>query len=101
MLFRTTFRLALLSAIASFPSLCAAQNEPSAGTTPARANFTTCAKPAWPKEALRKEQSGTVQLAFLIGADGAVKDSRVEKSSGFPLLDEAAQTRIMRCRFQP
>ncbi|WP_229413502.1 energy transducer TonB [Massilia violaceinigra] len=60
-----------------------------------------CAKPEYPKAALREEQEGTVTLAFLIGGDGAVKDSRIIKSSGFLLLDIAAQDGIGRCTFKP
>lgn len=68
---------------------------------PAVANVSTCPKPVWPRTALRLEQQGTVTLSFLIGTDGAVADSRIEKSSGFPLLDEAAQAGIARCKFKP
>jgi len=73
----------------------------STGRTPARADFGTCAKPAWPREALRNEQEGTVTLAFLIGIDGTVRGSKVTKSSGFPLLDLAAQDAISKCKFRP
>ena len=56
---------------------------------------------AWPKASLRNEEQGNVGLAFLIGADGKVVDSRIDKSSGFPLLDAAAQTGIGKCTFKP
>jgi len=69
--------------------------------TPAVINFNTCGKPEWPKEALRKEQTGTAVLGFLIGEDGKVIDAIVHKSSGFPLLDEAALNGIRRCQFIP
>ncbi len=65
------------------------------------AKFNTCAKPVWPRESLRREEQGTVTLAFLIGADGKVEASKIEKSSGFPLLDEAAQQGIAKCQFSP
>jgi TonB family protein len=64
-------------------------------------NFDTCAKPEWPKEALRKEQSGKVTLGFLIGTDGTVNDAKVLSSSGYQLLDEAAREGIRKCRFTP
>jgi TonB family protein len=70
-------------------------------TTAAVADFSACAKPEWPKEALRLGQKGTVTLAFQIGVDGAVADSKVVKSSGFPLLDIAARDGILKCRFKP
>lgn len=69
--------------------------------TPAIVNFKTCDKPEWPKEALRKEQTGTVILGFLIGEEGNVIDAIVHQSSGFPLLDEAALNGIKRCKFIP
>lgn len=69
--------------------------------TPATVRFTTCAKPVWPKEALRKEQTGTVTLSFLIDADGNVSDSKLVKSSGYELLDNAALEGIRKCRFNP
>ena len=62
-------------------------------------NLGGCSKPEWPKAALRNEQTGPVTLAYLIGVDGRVADSRVLKSSGFPLLDEAARVGILRCNF--
>jgi len=65
------------------------------------ADLKTCAKPEWPKEALRKEQTGTVMLAFLVGLDGQVLESRVEKSSGHVQLDLAAQDGLAKCRFTP
>ncbi|WP_164557819.1 TonB family protein [Massilia atriviolacea] len=67
----------------------------------ARLNLPACAKPVYPKQSLREEQQGTVTLAFLIGTDGAVKDSKIVTSSGFPLLDQAAQDGIGRCKFLP
>lgn len=68
---------------------------------PALVNFASCNKPIWPKQALREEQTGTVTLRFLIGVDGAVQDSQVVLTSGYPLLDFAALEGIERCRFKP
>ncbi|WP_082591295.1 TonB family protein [Duganella sp. Root198D2] len=65
------------------------------------ADLKTCAKPEWPKEALRNEQVGTVTLAFLVGLDGKVLESRVEKSSGHAQLDLAAQDGLAKCQFTP
>ena len=72
-----------------------------ASRTAAVADFSSCAKPEWPKESLRLEQRGRVTLAFLIGADGTVNDAKVVNSSGYPLLDEAAREGIRKCRFKP
>ncbi|RZT09448.1 TonB family C-terminal domain-containing protein [Duganella sp. CF402] len=71
------------------------------GKEKARAEYYVCAKPEWPKEALRNEYQGTVQLGFLIGTDGKVRDSRIEKSSGHAILDVTAQDALSRCQFKP
>lgn len=73
----------------------------SAADYPAAADLKNCARPEWPKEALRLEQQGKVTLEFLVGADGDVRDARILRSSGYPLLDVAAQEGIRRCRFKP
>jgi len=69
--------------------------------TPAVVDFNSCAKPEYPRNSLRDEEQGTVVLAFLIGIDGQVMDSRVEKSSGFKDLDKAARSALSVCRFKP
>ncbi len=42
-----------------------------------------------------------MQLKFLVGADGKVIESAVEKSSGFRRLDEAARQSLSKCTFKP
>ena len=64
-------------------------------------DFKTCAKPVWPEGAITAQHTGTVQLNFLIGVDGKVKDSKVDRSSGHAELDEAARTGIQQCQFRP
>lgn len=66
---------------------------------PARVDFKSCAKPAWPHAALAAQQTGTVTLSFLVGKDGRVADAKVHKSSGHPALDDAAMDGIRKCRF--
>lgn len=68
---------------------------------PAVVDFNTCAKPEYPRNAQRNEEQGTVTLQFLIGTDGHVVDSKVEKSSGFRDLDKAARNALGQCRFKP
>jgi len=60
-----------------------------------------CAGPAYPREARRLGQKGAVELRFMIDADGAVSQAEVQKSSGYPLLDEAGLAAIRLCKFQP
>ena len=65
------------------------------------ADLNTCAKPVWPQESLRREETGKVTLAFLVGLDGTVLESKVLASSGHPLLDLAARDGLEKCRFTP
>jgi len=60
-----------------------------------------CEKPEYPSASRRFEEEGTVTLKFLVGADGKVKESAVEKSSGFKRLDEAARQGLAKCQFKP
>ena len=46
-------------------------------------------KPTYPSESIKLNEEGTVGIAVLVGTNGKVEDSKVEKSSGFARLDEA------------
>lgn len=70
-------------------------------SSPGNIRTDTCARPEYPEEALKQNHQGVVTLQFLLGADGAVKQSRVHTSSGYPALDEAALVGIAKCRFNP
>lgn len=60
-----------------------------------------CAKPEYPAASRRNEETGTVQLRFLIGVDGRVVESKVESASGHERLDAAAREALSRCQFRP
>jgi periplasmic protein TonB len=60
-----------------------------------------CKKPAYPPASVRLGEAGTVLLRFLIDADGKVKSSEVQASSGHQRLDEAAREGLSLCRFKP
>lgn len=60
-----------------------------------------CEKPQYPRESLRANESGRVGLQFLIGTDGTALESKIEKSSGFSPLDEAARRALSLCQFKP
>jgi periplasmic protein TonB len=93
----------------SAPSITATQAAQSSAPSPpapavhtsAVADVSACAKPRYPESSLSDEEQGTVTLAFLIGADGTVLDSRVEKSSGSRALDSAARNALSLCKFKP
>jgi protein TonB len=44
----------------------------------------------YPPDARKLKQEGTVVVAFVIARDGVLLDAQIERSSGFPLIDEAA-----------
>lgn len=69
--------------------------------TPASVSAAQCDKPDYPSASRRMEEEGTVSLRFLVGVDGQVIQSEIEKSSGFKRLDEAARAGLSKCRFQP
>ena len=60
-----------------------------------------CQKPVYPQASLQLEEEGTVRLGFLVAADGTIQDSRIEKTSGFKRLDEAAKDALALCKFIP
>lgn len=65
------------------------------------ADASGCAKPDYPARAARNGESGTVTLALLVGTDGKVAGSRVQKSSGSHDLDKAAVSALSMCTFKP
>ncbi|WP_090138035.1 energy transducer TonB [Limnohabitans sp. DM1] len=69
--------------------------------TSAVVNAANCEKPDYPSASRRMEEEGTVSLRFLVGVDGKVVQSEIEKSSGFKRLDEAARAGLSKCAFKP
>jgi protein TonB len=55
----------------------------------------------YPKASLMNEEQGTTSMSFLIGADGSVSESKLDKSSGFKGLDKAAIKSLSACKFKP
>ncbi len=88
-----------VTAPVSAPTITAVTSEPV--RTPPVVDANTCEKPAYPPAALRANETGLVRLSFLIDMDGKVLDSKVERSSGFRRLDEAARAGLSLCKFRP
>jgi protein TonB len=59
------------------------------------------APPRYPFVAWRRGWTGTVVVLLEIGADGTVANARVERSSGFAMLDDAALDQLATWRFTP
>jgi periplasmic protein TonB len=83
------------------PAAPAAQGPAGPARTAAVVDASQCQKPEYPRKSLRAEEQGTVVLQFLIGVDGRVADSKVERSSGFRDLDSAARAALSLCKFKP
>ena len=83
------------------PSPLPVQSNPAPVSTPAVISASSCEKPEYPSASKRLEEEGTVQLKFLVGVDGKVIESAIEKSSGFRRLDEAARAGLSKCQFKP
>jgi len=60
-----------------------------------------CEKPEYPRNSLRNEEQGTVDVKLIIGTDGRVVDAVIEKSSGFKELDRATLKAWSLCHFTP
>ncbi len=86
---------------ASTPSTHAGAGGTGATAVRTAALLAGCTKPAYPAQAARNGDSGTVTLALLVGVDGRVTGSRIERSSGFRDLDKAALTALSQCTFKP
>jgi len=75
------------------------------GHNPVRTNAvvaaSACAELDYPARSLRNEEAGITTLAFLVGLDGKVVDSRIDKTSGFKDLDNAALAGLSKCKFKP
>jgi protein TonB len=71
-----------------------------AGEVPASLDSKNC-KAEYPKASLINEEQGDVTMSFLVGADGSVVESKVDKSSGYKNLDKAAIKALSACKFKP
>jgi TonB family protein len=60
-----------------------------------------CAPPVYPPGAVQARMTGVSMMAFLVGSDGAVHESRLLKSSGYAILDRTAEAALRLCRFKP
>lgn len=91
----------ILAALTAFAALATSQAALAAADSKAVVDFNSCAKPQYPADSIKAKQEGTVTLKFKVGADGAVQESAIDKSSGHPALDEAARDAIKLCKFVP
>jgi TonB family protein len=92
---------ALLIGLLAALQLAPAAAQPGQAASPNATAGKPCAGAEYPPEARRYELEGITTLRFHLAPDGRVAGARVEKSSGWALLDEAAIRTIQACSFTP
>lgn len=65
------------------------------------AKLLSCPKPVYPPSSLRNEEKGAVTLDLLIGPDGLVHETKLQRSSGYRDLDRATLASLSGCKFMP
>jgi len=71
------------------------------GAAKVGAVFDHCVRPKLPRWAEERGLAGHVILEVLVDVDGRVKDARVTRSSGIPILDQTALAGARACSFVP
>ena len=59
------------------------------------------APPVYPNLARKRGQQGTVVLQVLVNGEGRVDDIKLDTSSGYSMLDRAANGAVMKWLFEP
>ncbi len=83
------------------PAITAAPANTATETAPRAIAYGQRTQVAYPIEALRDREQGTVILRVLVGADGSVLGVEIERSSGSRSLDRAAREAVGKWRFHP
>jgi protein TonB len=58
-------------------------------------------RPIYPRESKKLREAGVVLVYVFVGSDGVAAQRRIEQSSGFERLDQAALDAITCFRFTP
>lgn len=58
-----------------------------------------CDKPDYPARWINEGDTGNVVVAYLVGANGKVLESRLVESSGYPRIDRASLRAGASCKF--
>jgi protein TonB len=78
-----------------------ALSQESAVTEPVAASYLKNPPPKYPVLARKNKQQGTVLLDIQVSVEGEPKSVKIEKSSGFDTLDEAALDAVKKWKFVP
>jgi len=83
------------------PSSSAKTAEPTTQLPSADAAGLNNKAPIYPVISRKRKEHGTVWLLLLVSKDGAVTELKLQKSSGFQRLDQAALQAVKHWKFQP
>jgi protein TonB len=61
----------------------------------------SCEKPPYPAGSRRANEEGDVRVRLLIDVNGTVLESKIERSSGYRRLDQAAMEALLQCKYRP
>ena len=87
---------------APVPGKDATTAQAASGAVSSKPGYLSNPHPAYPEAARAAKQQGVVSLKISVDATGRVTGVRITRSSGFPLLDERAQSTVsQRWRFKP
>ncbi len=64
-------------------------------------DMSSCARPQYPEASLAARQAGTTVLRYIVDLNRSLRDLRVERSSGWPQLDQAAIEAFGQCKGVP
>jgi len=66
--------------------------QPAASAAPKEVSHVDCniAQPDYPAMSMRHNESGTAVVRFVVGVDGHVESVKIQQSSGYQRLDDAA-----------
>jgi len=59
-------------------------------------DFKNC-KPEYPRASIRREETGVLYSSVLVASDGQILKAKVDRSTGFPDLDNAVTTALENC----
>lgn len=84
------------AAPATIASAAAAERTAPASSTPKSVSHVDCdiPKPDYPDVSKRRSESGTAVVRFVVGLTGHIETAQLQKSSGYPRLDDAALAAI-------
>lgn len=97
----TPMRTKAQPAPAPSPGPLPAASKKKVTTKAARPHLARNAAPTYPPKAERRGWEGRVHLRLLIDRSGSVADVRIEKGSGYALLDDAARDTVLAWTFDP